>query len=341
MFQRIQFFLLACLMFIGHVVVAQVDLMKLRVKPDTNIVEPMAAPVSNLQQVDVSIPKLDLEVNYWKHWTKFGLNANQAAFSDSWAQGGVSSIALSILANHKSEYTKERFSYTTEIDLQYGKIQNDFLHQGDAGKTLPKKNLDRLYWDNKVAYKLSSHWSLFASLTFESQFDKGYNYGKDSLGNEYIDGIKSNFFAPARLTESFGFEYIPDKSFSLSFGTGTARQTFVLDDDVDPTTYDVEEGRTMKNLLAFQLRAKLDRNLSENLNLKSEYVMTADYKKLNDPSHRLDIILAAKVARLVEVSLRGAMLYDADYIDQDRGKTKPELQFSQALALGLTYSLPR
>ena len=264
MFNKRNFLLLALLLFIGRLGFAQVDLKKLRAKPDTNIVEQAPEPISHLQDVAVSIPKLDLEVNYWKHWTKFGLNANQAAFSDSWSQGGVSSIALSLLANHKSEYTKDRFSYTTEIDLQYGKIQNDFLHQNGGVKTLPKKNLDRMFWDNKIAYKLSPRWSLFTSITFESQFDKGYNYMTDEEGNEYIDEnmLKSNFFAPARLTESFGLEYVPDKTFSLAFGTGTARQTFVLDDRVDETAYDVEAGKTMKNVLAFQLRAKLDRNLS-------------------------------------------------------------------------------
>lgn len=227
----------------------------------------------------------------------------------------------------------------TEIDLQYGRIQNDFLNR-DV-RTLSKKNLDRLFWDNKISYKISPRWSLFASLTLETQFDKGYNYAKDSLGNEYIQSVRSNFFAPARLTESFGLEYAPDKTFSLSFGTGTARQTFVLDKNVNPRDYDVEEGKRVKNVLAFQLRSRLNRNLTENLNIRSDYVMTADYEKLGDPSHRLDLTLAAKVTKLVQVSLGGVMLYDSDYIDEHRGKTAPELQFSQFLALGLTYSLPR
>ncbi|WP_437919443.1 DUF3078 domain-containing protein [Sphingobacterium sp. LRF_L2] len=336
---KIKLLVVVAALLAGKFASAQVDLKKLRAKPDTVLVDESKSPVANINQILVPIPKLGLEVNYWKHWTKLGMNANQTAFSDSWSQGGVSSIAVSILANHKSEYTKNKFSYTTELDLQYGKIQNDFLNH-DV-KTLSKKNLDRMYWDHKVSYKLSPKWSLFASLAFESQFDKGYTYAKDSLGNEYVSGTKSNFFAPARLTESFGFEFIPDKTFSLSFGTGTARQTFVFDKNVDVTLYDIEEGKTMKNLLAFQLRAKLNRDLAKNLNIKSEYLLTADYEKLGDPSHRLDLTLAAKVTKLVQVSLGGVMLYDSDFIDKDRGKTKPELQFSQFLALGLTYSLPQ
>lgn len=339
MLNRITLLTVVFMLCIGQWSFAQIDLKRLRAKPDTNLVDAPKSPVSNINQVIVPIPKLSLEVDYWKHWTKLGINGNQAMFSESWSQGGVSSIALSILANHKSEYTKNKFSYVTELDFQYGRIQNDFLNR--EIKTLSRKNLDRIFWDNKISYKISPKWSLFASLTFESQFDKGYNYTKDALGNDSIASRKSNFFAPARLTESFGLEFIPDKTFSLSFGTGTARQTFVFDKNVDVTLYDIEEGKTMKNLLAFQLRAKLNRNLAENLNIKSEYILTADYEKLNDPSHRLDLTLAAKVTRLVQVSLGGVLLYDSDFIDTNRGKTKPEIQLSQFLALGLTYNLPR
>lgn len=35
--------------------------------------------------------------------------------------------------------------------------------------------------------------------------------------------------APGYITESVGIEYTPDKTFSLRFGTGTARQTLILD----------------------------------------------------------------------------------------------------------------
>src|SRR5690606_7335317 len=127
MFKSINFLFVILLLVVGQQGMAQVDLKELRAKPDTNIVEKPQAPATNLQEVLVPIPQLDLEVNYWKHWTKFGLNVNQSMFSDSWAQGGVSSIALTALANHKSEYTKNKFSYLTELDLQYGRIQNDFL----------------------------------------------------------------------------------------------------------------------------------------------------------------------------------------------------------------------
>ncbi|TYP90237.1 Protein of unknown function (DUF3078) [Sphingobacterium allocomposti] len=323
---------------------AQVDLKKLRAKPDTNFVDKPAAPLSNLNQVLVPIPKLQLEVDYWKHWTKFGINANQASFSENWSAGGVNSIAVGALAWHKSEYNKNNFQFTTELDLRYGKIKNK--------DQLAKKNNDRIFWDNKLAYKLSNSWALYFSVTFESQFDIGYTYTTEQ-GVERIYEYQSSFMGPAYFTESFGLEYKPDNTFSLRLGTGTARQTLVLDDRVgsltveeyarrypenrpisqDQEKFGLKPGESFRNDLAFQLTANLDRNLSKNLNLKSRYNMFADYKDLSDPDHRLDAVLTAKITSLVNVSLTGIVVYNSS--------EAPKVQYSQALALGLTYSLPR
>lgn len=324
---------------------AQVDLKDLRALPDTSLVESKDSPLSKLNKLHVPIPKLDLEVNYWKHWTRFGLNANQASFSDNWNAGGVNSIALGGLAWHKSEYNKNNFQYVSEIDLKYGKIRNK--------DQLAKKNNDRIFWDNKIAYKLSPTWALYFSLTFESQFDAGYSYIKGTDGNERIKEFMSSFMAPGYFTESFGLEYKPDKSFSLRLGTGTARQTLVLDDRVrsltveqykerypdnkaienDENKHGLKPGQSFKNDLAFQITANLDRNLSKNLHLKTRYNLFADYKDITDPDHRLDATLTAKVSGAVNVSLAGILVYSSDQ--------SKKIQYSQALAMGLSYTLPR
>jgi len=331
-------------MLAAQAAVAQVDLKELRAKPDTTIVGESKTPLNNLNRIHVPIPKLDLEVDYWKHWTKFGINANQASFSDNWNAGGVNSIAVGVLGWHKSEYNKNNFQFVTEIDLRYGKIKNK--------DQLAKKNNDRIFWDNKVAYGLSKSWALYFSLTFESQFDLGYTYRTEE-GIERIYEYNTGFMGPGYFTESFGLEYKPDNTFSLRLGTGTARQTLVLNDRVkpltvseyamrypenDPITADQEKfglkpGEEFRNDLAFQLTANLDRNLSQNLNLKARYNMFADYRELSDPDHRLDATLTAKVTSLVNVSLSGIIVYNSD--------ESKKVQYSQALALGLTYSLPR
>ncbi|SMG38831.1 DUF3078 domain-containing protein [Sphingobacterium psychroaquaticum] len=345
MFNKVKLLLVLFAASGSSIVSAQVDLKDLRAKPDTSIVNSKDSPMSKLNKLHVPIPKLDMTVDYWKHWTKFGLNANQASFSDNWSAGGVNSVALGGLAWHKSEYNKNNFQFVTELDLKYGKIKNK--------DQLAKKNNDRIFWDNKLAYKLSKTWALYVSLTFESQFDLGYTYDKDSDGKERIKEYWSSFMGPGYFTESFGLEYKPDNTFSLRLGTGTARQTLVLDSRVKPLTiaeyaekypenkpitkdqekFGLKPGQSFRNDLAFQLTANLDRNLAKNLNLKARYNMFADYKELTDPDHRLDATLTAKITSLINVSLSGIMVYNSGEASK--------IQHSQALAMGLMYTLPR
>lgn len=319
------------------------DLKDLRALPDTSIIGSKKNRPLSIRNVNVPIPELGLSVDYWKHWTKLGLNLNQASFSDNWRDGGVNSVAWSTTGWHKSEFNKNDFNFTTEFDFRYGVLSND--------GQLSKKNIDRIFWDNKLAYKFSTNWSIFTSILFESTFSPGYEYtrpgGVDTRGRQI-----SAFMSPGYLTESLGLEYKPDETFSLRFGTGTARQTFVLDDNVRERELDefgniiglksafgVEPGNTMRSELGFQLVANLDKNLSKNLNLKSRYALLADYQEISRPDHRLDATLTAKISGIVSVTANGILWYDRTRVLD--GETNARVQYSQALSMGLLFAFPR
>ena len=329
--KRHVYFICTCLLsvtsFVAH---AQIyDLNELRLKPDSNSLK-VEKPALDIRPVMLPVSALDLKVVYWRHWSSFGINANQASFSDNWNAGGVNSISVGALINHKSDFTRNNTNFVSELMLQYGKMKNK--------DQLPRKNNDRIFWDNKFSVKMSRSWSIFTSLTFESQFDIGNSYGRTADGRDSITGIISNFMAPGYLTQSLGVEYKPDNTFSLRLGTGTARQTFILDDRLVPTVatgprFGVEPGQRFRNDLAFQLTANLDRNIARNLNLKSRYNMFANYEELSDPAHRLDATLTAMVTRVVNVTISGILLYDS--------RMDGDIQTSQTLALGLLYKIPR
>ena len=325
------------------------DLNDLKQAPDKNSL-PVRAPKLSIRDVVIQNPNLDLKINYWRNWTTFGINANQASFSDNWRNGGVNSIALGLTFNTKFDYTKDNKNFTSELDLKYGKQKNE--------DQLARKANDRILWDNKYSLKLSKKWSLFTSFTFESQFDKGYQYGKGSQGQDSITRTISNFMAPGYFTESVGIEVLPFQGLSIRFGTGTARQTFVLDDRVlypdegtlnDPEKlanykrFGVEWPKTFRNELAFQVVANLDRNLSENLNIKARYAFFANYGEWSDASHRLDATLTARVSRVISVTLNGIALYDPLQFERDdQGNViGDKLQRAQSLAIGLLYKFPR
>ena len=285
---------------------------------------PTRISVIDFRPVELKPALVQAKINYWKTKATVSINANQASFSDNWKGGGVNSIALGGLLNYKAEYSKESYSYTTEVIMQYGKVKNK--------DQLQKKTNDRIYWDNKAAVQLSKNWYFFASLSFESQFDKGFSYSKDAQGNE-IAKLLSRFMSPGYLTESLGFEYKPSKMFSTRIGTGTARQTFVLDKNTN--RFGVEGDKKIKNELAFQIVANFEKEIVKNTVLKAKYNMFIPYENLNvsNVDHRLDLVTTAKINRFMNVSLTGVILYDKDM--------DLKVQSSQALALGLSFTFPR
>ncbi|WP_254526771.1 MULTISPECIES: DUF3078 domain-containing protein [unclassified Sphingobacterium] len=346
---NIKLYLLPVFIFIFGISMIQAqDLRDLRVKPDSSISPETDGKALGIKNINVPIPKLDLQVNYWKHWTRLGVNFNQAAFSENWKLGGLNSFAIGGILWHKSEFNRNNFNFVSEVDLKYGKVKNE--------GQLAKPNNDRIFWDNKLAYKLTKSWAVYLSLTYETQFDNAFHYAMQD-GEEVITGLKSSFMAPGYFTESFGLEYKPDDTFSLRFGTGTARQTLILDNRLKPyNAYDyyqkhgryfdpkdvtkgtgpmfgVAEGKNFNNELAFQLTANLDRNLTKNLHLKSRYNLFADYEDITDPTHRLDATLTAKVTSLINVALGGVILYDS--------ALDSKVQWNQMLSMGVMLNLPK
>jgi len=272
---------------------------------------------------------VNAKVNYWKTKTAIGININQAQFSDNWKGGGVNSIAVGGLLNWKAEYSKNSYSYVSEVILQYGKIKNK--------DQLQKKTTDRIFWDNKASFQLSKNWYFFGSVNFESQFDNGYSYS--TVNGSETATLISKFMGPGYLTESVGFEYKPNKYFSTRIGTGTARQTFVLDTTLYRTNaqnYGVKPGKQFRNELAFQVVAAFDKDIFTNTNLKTRYAMFIPYENIavKRVDHRLDVALTAKINRFMNTSLTGVLLYDTD-----TGTDK--VQASQTLALGFAFVFPR
>ncbi|MGF7040527.1 DUF3078 domain-containing protein [Mucilaginibacter lappiensis] len=299
---------------------------KLRIDSRKNAIPTRVRPVQ-LQRAQVPFTMLDYKVNYWKKAITFGLNFSQSAFTSNYSAGGVTAVALGTNFIYHTEYNKAPFSYVSELNLTYGVSKNK-----GQGK---RKTNDRIYFDNKLASQLSAHWYFFGALTFESQFDKGFNYvdqGNGVIDAQYI----SNFMSPGYLTESVGFEYKPTTYFDLRLGTGTARQTFVLDKTIiqhQPDNYGVDSLHTVKNDLAFQLVALFDKDIMKNIHLNTRYALFIPYgQSLKFITHRVDMVLAARVNRLINVTINGTLLYDKH--------TSPDAQATEGLALGVLYRFP-
>src|SRR5690554_182073 len=100
-----------------------VDLNSLRQAPQKQSL-PVKIPPLTIEEVQVPQSTLDLKIDYWRNWTTFGININQASFSDNWKGGGISSFSVGGLFNHKSEYNRDGKNFHTELVLQYGTLRN-------------------------------------------------------------------------------------------------------------------------------------------------------------------------------------------------------------------------
>lgn len=260
----------------------------------------------------------------WKKSLKTSLNLNQAAFSGNWKGGGVNSIALGGLIEGKLTRETAKTAFTNEIQLLYGVVKN-------AGQLLKKSN-DRIFLESKFSNKFSEKWRTFISASFLSQFDLGFRFLKDDLGNETRTKI-SRFMSPGYLTEALGGEYKPVPYFFLNIGVLAVRQTFVLDTTIvqtEPTNYGVPVGKQVRNEVAFQLIAVFDKEVFRDVILSSRLQIFANYADLRHVDTRWDATITAKINNFLSTNLTGAFIYDNDM------DTRP--QYSQALSLGLLYT---
>ncbi len=272
------------------------------------------------------------DTSYWKNAVKVGLNLNQASFSDNWKGGGVNSVSYLAFLNATSDYAKGKASFNNVLDLQFGSVNNK-----NSGFF---KNVDRIYFDSKLGYKLAKSWDLFASVNFLTQFYQG-NTIKTVNGKDTTIFI-SDFMAPGYLTEAIGVEYKPVEWFYVRFGTGAARQTFVSANNIsqeDTKNYGVDPGKSWRNEFAFMLQSGINKDLNKSVNLKAVYMGFANWQipqAIKDNTnitwfdyidHRLNATLTAKVTKYISTTLTGQLIYD---YDQD-----PNVQFSQSLGFGI------
>lgn len=259
------------------------------------------------------------DTTYWTTKYSFGVNLNQSAFSDNWTGGGVSSIAIGTAFNVKPSYRKGKISWNNEFDFIYGAIRN----KGQSAR----KSADRILLDSKVGYDIGEKLNLFFSANFLTQFAPGYNF--ETVQDEEVRTTISKFMNPGYLTYGLGLEYVPTSFLKLRALPISPRHTFVTDTTLHndfPRNYGVPIGETVRNEWGgFQLWADFDKDVMENLNIKTRYFMFGNYET-GELDHRVDFILTAKVNKYLNVNLSAIMVHDKDQADK--------VQFSQVLGIG-------
>ncbi|MEX1213215.1 MAG: DUF3078 domain-containing protein [Balneolaceae bacterium] len=278
----------------------------------------MWSPEAALAQDDLIA---DEELDGWEAQWNAGLNGSQASYSN-WSKGGVNNLSMVTTTQFSTLYRYQRVSYGARIRARYGesRIQDEGVRKID----------DRISFRNRFQQELADDevdFRLFANFNFETQFDKGYDYGAGENGE---DVLISRFMAPANFSQNAGLAYVPRDEFAIEAGLGL-KQTIVVDTTLSER-YGLEPGARLFNEAGFNTGVSLDLDIMENLGYTG-YLET--FTNLNRHVRRTDVTMAheltGRINDFLNMSLRFEVLYDDDY--------STELQWSQVLSAGLSIAI--
>lgn len=259
----------------------------------------------------------------WTGQGTAGVNMTQVSLMN-WAAGGDNSVAFDLNFNYSLDYKKGRQLWHNRLELGYG--LNDTKTDGT------RKTNDKIYLSSNYGYEFAPKWYASIMLTFQTQFDKGYNYSVST------ENHISKFMAPGYLTIGPGVTWTPNDWFKLTISPATWRATFVLDDALsDAGAYGVDPGKKLFNQFGGNVTAEAKKEILPNMTIYSRLNLFSDY--LNNPQNIVvnwDNQLNMKINKWFSANLLLNMIYDDHVkIADKKGNVGPRLQLKETLGVGL------
>ena len=158
----------------------------------------------------------------WKNSGNAVFLVNQSSFSN-WTSGGQSSISGTLKIDYNFNYADNGWDWDTKLISNFGlnKI---------SGSEFLKKTDDRIEVNSVLGKKFNNDiigkWSYSSFFNFQTQFAKGYRFGKDSNGNPNRTE-KSRFFSPATLQLGVGLYWKKSKDFWVNVAPMTWKFIFI------------------------------------------------------------------------------------------------------------------
>lgn len=298
--------------------------------------------------------KTDSTTKKWDIGGNASVFLSQVAFIN-WAAGGVSSISGLLNANVFAKLHKKKHSWETDFTVEYGIMKN----QGDP----VLKNRDLWVLNSKYGYQVNKKGNIYIGslLKFESQFMPGFNNIEDST-------YTTNFLAPGKLILAVGINLKPKKYFSLFFSPAAGKFTFVLDNNVNPTTFGLDQNQRIRTEFGAYLKADFEKELFKNFIIKSTLTLFNNYLdnstdtilknniqtiKHNRANIDIDWLFGADLVfnEWLTVNISTQLIYDHDVkinLTEKDGKTPilkangeqktgPRTQFTESFSIGLKY----
>ena len=218
-------------------------------------------------------------------------------------------------------YKKDKISWENSLDMGYGLLKEQ---DNDA-----VKSNDKLDFSSKFGIKKTEKLYFSTLFNFKTQFAPGYKYPNTT------DAI-SRFLAPAYLTLSVGFDYKPNKEFSVLLSPLTGKMTVVNDDALSAAgAFGVDPGKTIRMEVGSFVKMELKTEIMKNVSLHSKLDLFSNY--LNNPENidiNWDVLINMKINDYLSANLITNLIYDDD-IKAGPGEG-PKVQFKEMFGVGLS-----
>lgn len=278
-----------------------------------------------------NIDSLNIDSKWKKSGTILFL-ANQSSFSN-WSSGGQSSVSGTLKFYYNLNYYENGWAWDTKIQSAFGlnKIGgSDFLRKTD----------DKIEINSVIGKKFNNNfigkWSYSSFFNFQTQFAKGYNFGKDTNGN--INRTeKSRFFSPATSLLGVGLYWKRDQDFWINFAPMTAKlilvnRFFTRDLSESQTYFGIKKNGNSRFELGASFRSFFKKEIYENIVLQNSLSLYSDY--LDNPQN-IDFDYTLNIAMQVNKFLSTNIIVQFVYDDNEIKR----LQIREVFGLGLNIDL--
>lgn len=221
------------------------------------------------------VSESDLVVYKPNFWTKGGsgyLQFSQNTISDNWYKGGESTISLLSGLTYQANYDDKRnvqWENKFEWKLGFVTAPSDTLHAYKA-------NNDLVRLSTKLGYKAIKNWYYTLSGEFKTQIFSNYATNSNNL--------ISSLLSPAELNIGLGmdYKYVKDGKVNLSVLMNPFNFTrySILSDDVNPTKFNIEEGKKSAIVWGSRIEATMKWKLMKALMWESRFSYITNYKKV-------------------------------------------------------------
>ena len=281
----------------------------------------LAAPLAAAQDTPLT------EEEGWRSSLAASLAASQSAFSN-WQEGGVNALAATSALEGSFSRITGRVRQDHELRFAFGVLKQDTLDV--------RKAEDQIRFASAVLYNADGPFEPTFSADLRTQFAAGFDYNPEEgeyPALVYAPGRRlkvSDAFAPAFLTQSLGVTWDPKPYARARLGLGL-KETVVSIERLRPV-YGNRLDQPIRVEAGIDALLRFQKEVLENVTFRSRFTSFYAFQGFDEaPDVLWENGLVMKINSLLNVTVEGALLYDAD--------VSRDVQLKEVVQLGIAYQL--